>query len=726
MHKKKKKIIIFILYYFKTFKMNYKFIKENYFEKELINYIKELENIKEENRNYKNLYNFLNKLILKDIKIELNEENKNLATFLYTADNNLIWPLANKIFKGFSIKMIIPNLNNSLNLINYINKKKLNLFKRSISSPRNINFFNNNFKKLNNNNYLQNEYFLTDRDILPKIALSKADQFFYCYPKNQKEMKTSSLSFTVKMSNEPPSHKIKIKTLNQNGFFQIYEGKNGEFIELEQFLNDKEHFHLTRLLPVFQNWYRNKAFLKWHSLFRTKKHKRIIKSISNICPFESNIFFEYFLKIKEIILLVFKDISPINPKLPMETFDQLYLNSKKSLEIMKTSIQSLNEKLKNDIEFFFQQIIGINYLLNSNFEVLKSIGALPKSLLYYAEEKQFNSSSLTTIRTRNILLNKERFLAKSRKDYIPQFFLSISLFLRDFRSIKLKNTLKEFYQRFTEIPSNFQHQIELRLDFNEGLIMYPSYEEFIKWFNFVDENIQKIYLEHELKLSEINILQILSNNHIPIINCDKNSIFCIELFHLKEKALNEIKEAFILFDKRHSINKEFFLECQNKIIKIKNINNFISVDNFVETSNEFFDLINKIENLQRILQYGSLYTDLKTAKVSILSNLTNCMEKTKYFGVKKAFELFEDLSIKRRTYLQDIRKPFTKDIKEEILILNDTINKSNDHLLITGTILKNWEENIPDINEQFEIVKEIKNVALNALKPLKISHPWLF
>jgi len=680
-------------------------------ENEFLENIKLLERLPSDKRDYSGLYKLISKMIVSDKKIFINNFNQDIVSFLYRADEGKIWFLAKNILSGFNQSMIIPKIR--------LNETQIVARTSSRPYPVKKNLFNEfKFSKISKKMVSKtprqsNDNLLSDRELLPKLAASKTDQFFYCYSKNGRNQ-ASSMSYTISETNKPPNHDTVVRTINQSGFFRAYNDKAGEFVELGSFLKDKEHFQMIRMLPVFQNWHRNKAFLKWHSLFRAKRHKKLILSIKQKCPFESPVFLQLFMNIREKVYNVLTSCHPIDPKVSTENFHKLKMNSEQSLASMKKSILDLNQSIFSDVKYFFQQLRGISTLLQSDFDVLKAVGALPPSLLPFSFDHQKNSPSISAFRIRNQLLSKERRLSTQRTDYIPQFYLLIELFFRGFKKEKYEITLKEFYNRFILSPPQHRHKIEIKLSEYDGICFDPSCSDFMKWFNDLEESIKSAYMSnHDINVQDENIhdFLFLSNNSSEKVSN--------EVHKVREDAINEIMLGYDLFEKRNEQNKEMFRDYQRRIDEIKAINDYESIDIFIQVLQEFGSMTTKVESQQRMIEYGSFFADLKSAKVALLGKLKQCVDRLKQIGSKKANILFDEVSIKRKQYLQEISTQFS--VNESLM--QDIYMFSNDHIKLVSSILELSPEGCYELQEQLVSVKEIFNVSLSGLKRIKGSSP---
>lgn len=690
-------------------------------EKELEEILIECRNAPPNRRDYKPIYRFFTKVIQTDKKITINDSLSKLIGFLSSADNGLIWPIAKDTLIGYKPQMMVPPLHVSREQYTPKRPKRPPLSARSPVIQRTLLVTpkRSTIKK-------KNGKIVTDRDILPSLVLSPEKDFYYCQPKEPSTGRApSSMSYRIhKKEDSLSSNKSDVQTLNLHGLVKIGSDKIGNFTPLKNFLNYKEQVYMTQQLPVFQNWHRNKAFIKWYYLLRMKRHKRTEKLVNETCPLESRTFTDVFFKIRKTIFTVFQACHPVSKDLPAGTFAQLKENSELSLEEMRKQVESLNEQIRVDLEHFFEQIRGIAFLLRSDYEVLKKIGALPKSLLPYAVNDQASCPSITSIRIRNKLLFQERVLSHSRKEYLPRFFTMVRLFMRDFTVGQVSATLNELYSRFNEENPTTQNLVELTIDENIGLGMEPSLDGFIEWFESVDKKIWTIFLTYTLELSDEAKMLLYQNedgsyDEMPEIKTEKTTILTPEITKNRDIALSSIKKAYEYFERRLEAPRSFFLKTMARINFIKGIKDYKSTEDFMKLMAEFKATRESIENQQRMFICGSFYTDMKVAKMSLMKSLQAAMEGTKSIGISKAQELFDHIQEHRRRFITEFANsalPDPKAKKELLLILQGL---SNEFMSISSSIQSNWTEGLADLNEKQEIVKEILNFAQNALKKKK-------
>lgn len=674
----------------------------------------------EKERDFSPLYKFFTKVIQKDQRIKITDRISPLISLLSTADGGLLWPIAKDVLDGYKPYMIVPPLYVKDGSYSPRKPKRLILANNTLVIPKSL---SSPISPLSTRTktFVKS---LTDRDILPKLVFSPEKTLFHCKPKASTPRGPSSLSYTIsRKTNEMSTPFENTRTLSLHGMVKIAPDRTGEFIPLNKFLNFKERTYMTQQIPFFQNWARNKAFVKWYYTFRMRRYHHTLDKLLAIPPFESKTFTEVYIHLRQTIDTVFKTCHLISKELPSDNFTALTQNSTQSLEDMRRQIETLNETLKNKLEHFFEQIRGIAFLLRSDYEVLKKIGALPKSLIQYSLEKETSSPSITGIRNRNKILLQERTLSHLRKEYIPRFFNMVRLFLRDFNGKQVNTTLNELYNRFTEPGSN--HMITLSLDREIGIKMEPSAAEFIEWFENVDMKIWSIFLTYQLELSSEATNLIFEDQPIPEIRIEKEFLMTEEISSKREKCLQIIKEAFESFEKRLIVPREFFLQTIERIDEVKGNFVYTTIDEFTKLMKEFKECSEKIDQLTRLFTCGALYTDMKLAKMQLKQMLQVAMEYAKGVGINKANEIYELILENRQKIINEEQNqkvsllPPDPKFKKEIFTQIQSL--ATEFMIIVQILAANYGDGLISLMEKNELVKEIFGQAQNALKKKKVK-----
>jgi hypothetical protein len=93
-------------------------------------------------------------------------------------------------------------------------------------------------------------------------------------------------------------------------------------------------------------------------------------------------------------------------KQPSATVDPLTENTRVSLADLKQKLLDMKESLSERLSQFCSHVRDFALLLRSGYQVLRTIGAIPKALVPYVIELEVNTPSLTVRRTHNRLLFK--------------------------------------------------------------------------------------------------------------------------------------------------------------------------------------------------------------------------------------------------------------------------------------------------------------------------------
>ena len=698
-------------------------------EVELENLLKNLQSTPESDRDYSQIYRFFSKAVQSDTKIQVTDSLSPLIGFLSMIDEGRVWPIAKNTLAGFQQHMIVPPLQVSRDKYTPKRPRRIPMTGRTRPLPKTLYIQPPATPRMTmKTTYLKQ---ITDRDILPKLVFSPEKSLYYCTSKTPKTARVpSSLSYKIFRKKNPISPPTTdLQTLTLHGLFRIEQDKTGEFMPLKSFLNFKESVYMTQQLPVFQNWYRNKAFIKWYYKLRVRRHKKTIMNICETCPFESTVFTDFYLKIRQHVFTVFQTVHPISPDLPSEAFKDLKDNTEQSIESMRKQIATLTEDIQKDLEHFFEQIRGIAFLLRSDYEILKRIGALPKSLLPYAAEEDSNCPSITALKERNQTLLHERTLAYERKEYLPRFFNMVRLFLRDFTSGQLAVTLSELYSRFDEENPKSSNLINLFLDEKLGLRMEPTLEDFLDWFVYVDSKIWTLYLTYTVELSPEAKRDLFENpdgtmQEVPVIRAEKKTIMQPAITAKKEQATAFINHAYEFLEKRLEQPREFFLKTMARIEEVKSIKSYDNSDDFVKLMAELKKMRIDIECQTRMITIGSFVADMKIGKTSLMKLLTVAMDETKEIGIAKAQDIYEKIQEHRKRYVAETSKPQNNTPQEARIkkeILTDILNTTNEFITIMTSLQSNWTEGLQDLNEKFELVKEVNIFAQNGLKKKKVK-----
>lgn len=562
---------------------------------------------------------------------------------------------------------------------------------------------------------------VTTRDILPKLATLPPGQFFYCSKKAIKE--PGDMNYKIHRKRIPPIPLTPhIRTITQNGVFYCSQDCNGEYTPMNDFLHAKEQLYMASILPVFQNWYQNKAFIKWFYRFRMKRHKRTEGTILNACPFGHTEFFELVGEIRATVFDVFTQCHPISHDKPMDTFEQLRTNSIETLAEMKQKVSSLDSILVEKLTHFIDQVRSIALLLRSDYQILKTIGAIPKSLLPYVVEHQVNAQSITKCRIRNQLLFQERRRAYDRKVYLPKFFVMVKLFMREFFVNQLHATLKEFYLRFTEQPPSTSHRIQLVLDPESGLSMSPSLDEFLDWFKMVDQRIYDTFLSEHVNLEKETLQLIFPDEECPPIGFTESVAYSKEVEDMREQAVRLIYDAYDHFGKKAKSSSMFFKKIQARLAEFDQIKTFTDSQQFVSIANEIAELLKEIDNLQRIVNFGSMFSDMKPGKTTALEHMRTTVDNIRKMGITRSKELFEEIETSKNAYTksmsltkmmnQDENSPELLEMKEKIRVLCTM------YLPLTESIIQHWGDSAIEVEDEYQKVQII--LASVTTKPVTV------
>ena len=665
-------------------------------------------------------YPFFSKAIQRNVQIEITPFIRDNLGFLSTVDKGMIWPLALQALHNFKPNMIVPPLDMQQSF--------------SVTLPRPLPSLSARSKELSTTFHVTSPYqprtvrlvpVVTTREILPKLAAMPPGQFFYCTQRKRKMAKQpDAMNYKIHTKKlplipmDPDTH-----TLTQNGMFHCSPDNHGEYTRMKDLVRDKETVYMASVLPVFQNWYQNKAFIKWLYKLRMKRFRRIQNGVLNECPFGHTEFFELVGDIRQTVFAVFTQCHPLDREKPMETFENLVANSNVSLKEMREKVAELDDLLVEKIAHFCKQVRSIALLLRSDYDILKKIGAIPKALAPYVVEREVNAPSITKCRLRSQLLYQERKRAFDRKEYLPRFYIMVKLFMRDFFVQQLHDTLREFYFRFTEQPPSTSHMIELVLDPQEGLLMSPTLEEFLNWFNVVDKSIKDIFLAEHVQMGGEVLAQIFPDTDCPTISFIESVALSQEMEDMKNEAIKMITDAYADLTSSSQESCGFLKKLQVRLDELDAIADFNDADLFCSVADELFDLLRGIDNLQRVVNHGSLFSDMKRGKTSALEHMRNTTDRIRKMGITKSKELFDDITHAKDRYIKSVSlsKMFNQDENSpELLEMKQQIRDlCAKYMPITETILQYWSDTAIDMDEQYGAVQDILSLVSATPRPPK-------
>lgn len=665
-------------------------------------------------------YPFFSRAIQKNVQIDITPFIRDNLAFLSTADKGMIWPLAQQALRNIKPDMLVPPLDMKKTLCVTLPKPLPALSARSKDLPTSLQVTIPYQPRT-----VRIVPVVTTREILPKLAALPPGQFFYCTEKKKQPKKeVDALNYKIHTRKLPAipmgPH---TRTLTQNGMFYCSPTNHGEYTRMKDLVRDKENVYMASLLPVFQNWYQNKAFMKWLYKLRMKRFKRTQRGVLNACPFGHTEFFELVAEIRQTVFDVFTQCHPLDKEKPMETFEDLVANSNQSLNEMKEKVADLDDRLVEKISHFCRQVRSIALLLRSDYDILKTIGAIPKALAPYVVEREVNAPSLTKCRLRNQILYAERKRSYDRKEYLPRFYIMVKLFMRDFFVQQLQDTLREFYFRFTEQPPSSSHKIQLVLDPQAGLLMSPTVDEFLNWFNVVDKSIKEIFLAEHVQMGGEVLSLIFPETDCPTISFIESVALNKEMEDMRNEAVKMITEAYEDLTGKATESCAFLKQLQQRLDEMDAITEFEDADLFCSVADELFDLLRGIDNLQRIVTHGSLFSDMKRGKTSALEHMRTTIDRIRKMGVVKSKDLYEDITHAKDNYIKSVSlaKMFNQDENSpELLEMKQQIqNLCSKYLPITETILQYWSDSAIDIEEQYSAVQDILSLISATPRPPK-------
>jgi hypothetical protein len=654
------------------------------------------------------LYQFFSRVIQRDIRITITPRIRGNLGFLSTADRGILWPLAIRTFSNYEPWMLVPGLDITSRSLAPVHPSRVpDLPPQSPDLPTSL---------PTSPRYKSRKVRLvpltTTREILPTLAALPPNAFFYCNRKKKSRDQPSALTYNIHRKRLPPIPLTPdTRTISINGLTYCSPTAVGEFTPIKTFLLNKEKLFIASVLPVFRNWCQNKAFVKWLYKLKMKQYRRTQGIVSNGCPFGHAEFVEMFVEIRQFVFGVFAQCRCIDADKPSSTFEQLTENSNERLADMRNKLTEMNRMLAEKLVHFCAQVRNIALLLRSDYQVLKAMGAIPKSLVPYVIEHEVGAPSLATCRIRSQLLFKERKQSYDRKVYLPRFFIMVKLTMRKFIIEQLYATLNQFYFRFTEVPPTTAHRIQFLLHREKGLELSPSLDEFLVWFTQVETTIRSLFLAEHTTLPPKAADLLFPEHDCPDIIFIEDMCLCPEIDLMREEAIKTIRDAYAHFASKSENGALFVKNLQDRVVELNHIHEFPDSTHFVAVADEIADLLNGINALQRVMNFGSLLTDLKPAKTSALEGIRETMDQIGNIGLARSKELFWQITQVKDTYVKAISMNRMMNVNEDtpdILEAKEQIqNLSATYIPITESIMIHWSDSAVEIEEQYGTVQDI-------------------
>jgi hypothetical protein len=283
--------------------------------------------------------------------------------------------------------------------------------------------------------------------------------------------------------------------------------------------------------------------------------------------------------------------------------------------------------------------------------------------------------------------------------------------MRKFIIDQLYATLNQFYFRFTEAPPTTAHRIQWLLDRQNGLKMSPSLDEFLVWFTQVETTIRSVFLAEHTKLpSEADDL-LFPEHDCPDILFTDNVCFCPEINRMREEALQMIHDAYAHFASKSQNGASFMKDLQERLVELNQIHDFPDCTHFVAVADEIADLLNGINALQRVMNFGSLLTDLKLAKTSALEEMRGTIDQVRCIGISRSKALLWQITQAKNNYIKAISMNRMMNISEDtpdILEAKEQIqNLCATYMPITESIMTHWSDSALEIEEEYGSVQDI-------------------
>jgi hypothetical protein len=180
---------------------------------------------------------------------------------------------------------------------------------------------------------------------------------------------------------------------------------------------------------------------------------------------------------------------------------------------------------------------------------------------------------------------------------------------------------------------------------------------------------------------------------------------------MREEAIKTIHDAYAHFASKSENGALFMKDLQARLVELNQMHDFPDSTHFVAVADEIADLLNGINGLQRIMNFGSLLTDLKPAKTSALEAMRETIDQVRNIGIGRSKELFWQITQAKNNYIKAISMnrmmnmsedtPDITEAKEQIQSLCAT------YIPISESIMTHWSDSAIEIEEQYGNVQDI-------------------
>ena len=213
--------------------------------------------------------------------------------------------------------------------------------------------------------------------------------------------------------------------------------------------------------------------------------------------------------------------------------------------------------------------------------------------------------------------------------------------------------------------------------------------------------------------------QIFPDHDCPDVLIIKNVALNSEMISMRENALIAIKDAYSHFEKKLKPCQIVLIKLQNRLDEILKMDEINDTDQFIGIVKEIIDSLSDIEQLQRILAYGSLFTDMKEGKLSAIEKVNQTLDKVKVIGINRAKSFYEEINSDRNDYTKDLSFIKTQGIDLEtpqMLALKKAIKaKCESFLPLSQCIISTWPSDVA--------IAEIQNIQISVRDILSLVTP---
>ena len=358
-------------------------------------------------------------------------------------------------------------------------------------------------------------------DVISHVFFKDSKKFFVA-----KKEKEESHDYNI-IPPDYPKHAIgnNFSVIAGSGVVSL-DGNKANVQDLPQFILDNEnHFIVEKQLFRLHNSYR--SFYTWRDRYKERVFKKLIKIIDDNDKIIKPGFSTLTDSIRQIVLEKTENLSIFKPdfehRIDEIEFSEFQEIANIAIAEMDDLTTHLSAQVGMEIFEFFKQVRANNLLIQLTFEELHSLNALPESLKTFSSDLRWRYPSIWRQKLRDKMLTLERKNAQKRQNYLKKFFFLAHSTYTGNLIMQVQRIAVEFLQRFSQNQFQYQSSYLLQPKFNsksdnfirrrrtikltgifddtEGMKIFPTKEQFIKWIFLTVEEIKAAFLDNEKQIS---------------------------------------------------------------------------------------------------------------------------------------------------------------------------------------------------------------------------------